>query len=213
MCERDLDLLRSNGQWLNDSIVNAGPVLMKEMLPSTCCLQDVRHSRTHSFQPEVKRFVQVLNCRDSHWLCATNVVKIYDRMRTGDVTMSTKEDIATLLQSTEKINHLLFPEVQQQRDGSSCGLFALTFAQTLAEGKDPSKVVYPNGPNLCSHLLQCILAGRMTSLHKGSAMYNPDPSMKSICRIYCTCRLVDRGDEMVFYKNGSISHVLNYNLE
>ena len=28
------------------------------------------------------------------------------------------------------------PEVQQQRDGSSCGLFALALAETLAEGTD-----------------------------------------------------------------------------
>ena len=79
-------------------------------------------------------------------------------MRTSDVTMSAKEDIATLLQSTENKIYLLFPEVQQQRDGSSCSLFAIAFAQMLAEWKDPSKVVYPDGPDLRSHLLLCILA-------------------------------------------------------
>lgn len=202
--ERDLDLLRSSRQWLNDTIVNAGQVLIKEMSPSTYGLQDVICSRTLTFQPEVKPFVQILNCRDSHWVCATNigckpnVVKVYDSMRTGDVTTSTKEDIATLLHSSEKRIYLLFPEVQQQTDGSSCGLFALAFAQTLAEGKDPSKVVYPSGADLRCHLLKCILAGRMTSFHKGSALYNPGPALKSVFRIYCTCRLVDRGDEMVF---------------
>ena len=51
--------VRSNGQWLNDSIVNTGQVLIKEMLPNTCGLQDVSCSMTLSFQPEVKRFVQV----------------------------------------------------------------------------------------------------------------------------------------------------------
>ena len=29
-----------------------------------------------------------------------------------------------------------------QTDGSSCGLFALSFAHTLCEGKDPSRVAY-----------------------------------------------------------------------
>ena len=47
--EQDLDLLRSNKQWLNDSIVNAGQVLIKEMLPSTCGLQEVNRSRTLRF--------------------------------------------------------------------------------------------------------------------------------------------------------------------
>lgn len=57
-----------------------------------------------------------------------------------DVTTSTKEDIATLLHITEKRIYLLFPEVQQQRNGSSCGLYALVFAQTLAEGKIQPKL-------------------------------------------------------------------------
>ena len=86
------------------------------------------------------------------------------------------------------------PDVQQQRDGSSCGLFALALAETLAEGKDLSKVVYPNGPDLRSHLLQCILAGRMTSFHKGPALHNPGPALKSIFR--CTCCLGESGDEL-----------------
>ena len=201
--ERDLDLLRSNERWLNDTIINAGKMLIKEMFPSTSGLQDVILSRTLTFQPEVKQFVQVLNCADNHWVCSTNigckpnVVKIYDSMRTGDVTTSTKEDIATLLHSTGKRIYLLFPEVQQQKDGSSCGLYALAFAQTLAEGKDPSKIVYPDGATLRTHLLQSILARKLTCLYKGPALYNPGPPLKSIFSIYRSCRLLDRGDEIV----------------
>ena len=174
--EQDLDFLRSNRQWLNDTIINAGQVLIKEMFPSTSGLQDVVHSRMLTFQPETKQFVQVLNCRDNHWVCATNigckpnVVKIYDSMRTGDVSTSTKEDIATLLHSAEKRIYLLFPEVQQQRDGSSCGLYALAYAQTLAEGKDPSKFEYPDGAKLRTLLLQCILARKMTCFYKGPVL-------------------------------------------
>ena len=63
---------------------------------------------------------------------------------------STKDDIATILQCTEKRMFLLFPEMQQQRDGSSCGLFALEFACTLAEGKIHLE--------LCTLMdLQCVL--------------------------------------------------------
>lgn len=148
--ERDLNLLCSNSEWLNDTVVNAGQALVRKRFPDTCGLQDVSLLRTLAFQPETKQFVQVLNCRDSHWVCATNVgckpnvVTIYDSMRTGDVSSSTKDDIATLLRCTDKrIIYLLFPEVQQQRDGSSCGVFALAFACTLAGGKDPSLSYLP----------------------------------------------------------------------
>ena len=199
--DRDLNLLHSNGEWLNDTIVNAGQALIRKRFPNTCGLQDVSLSRTLAFQPETKQFIQVLNCRDSHWVCATNieckpnVVKIYDSMRTGDLSSSTKDDIAALLQCTEKRIFLLFPEVQQQRDGSSCGLFALAFACTLAEGKDPSRVVYPHGSTMCSHLLKCILGEETLSFHSGPSLDNPSPPpLKSFFKIYCSCRLLDHGD-------------------
>ena len=200
--EQHLDILCSS-EWLNDTIINAGQVLIRKKFPNTSGLQDVILSNTLSFQPETKQFIQVLNCRDSHWVCATNtgckpnVVKIYDSMRTGNVSTSKKEEIATLLQSTEKRIFLLFPKVQQQRDGSSCGLFALAFAHTLAEGKDPSKVVYPDGTKLRSHLLQCILREEITTFHIGPSLDNPVPAFKSIFKIYCSCRLQDHGDDMV----------------
>ena len=200
---RDLDLLCSNGQWLNDNVVNAGQVLIKRKYPSVCGLQDVIFSRTLAFQPETEQFVQVLNCRDSHWICASNigckpnVVKIYDSMRTGDVSTSTKEDIATLLQSTGKRIYLLFPGVQQQRDGSSCGVFALAFAQTLSEGKDPAKVVYPEEAKMRSHLLECISKKEISPFYTRAALDNPSLPFKSIYQIYCSCRLPDRCDDMV----------------
>ena len=43
------------------------------------------------------------------------------------------------------------PEVQQQRDGSSCGLFALALAETLAEGTDlTARNKELNGSDNCS---------------------------------------------------------------
>ena len=201
--DRDLDLLHSNSEWLNDTIVNAGQTLIRKRFPSTCGLQDVGLSRTLAFQPETKQFIQVLNCRDSHWVCASNigckpnVIKIYDSMRTGDLSSSTKDDIATILQCTEKRIFLLFPEVQQQKDGSSCGLFALAFACTLAEGKDPSRVVYPDGSTMRSHLLKCILGEETISFRTGPSLDRPGPPLKSFFKIYCSCRLLDRGDDMI----------------
>ena len=69
---------------------------------------------------------------------------------------------------------LIFPVVQQQKDGFSCGLFALAFACTLAEGKDQSRVMYPNGSTLCSHLLKRIQEEE-TIFHTGPSLDNPVP--------------------------------------
>ena len=52
------------------------------------------------------------------------IVKVYDSWRTGDVTTDVKEAITILLHSSNQRMHLLFPEVQQ-KDSSSCGVYAL----------------------------------------------------------------------------------------
>ena len=95
-------------------------------------------------------------------------------VRTGDVTTSTRRHPNSVAQCREN------------RSSAAKGWFKLwfvAFAQTLAEGKDPSKVVYPNGPDLRSHLLQCIMVERMTSFHKGPSLHNSGPALKSIFRL------------------------------
>ena len=66
--------------------------------------------------------------------CKQNLVKVYDSWRTGDVTTDAKEAIANLLHSSNQRTYLFFPEVQQQKDCSSCGVNALAYAHMLAEG-------------------------------------------------------------------------------
>ena len=105
--------------------------------------------------------------------------------------------ILQLYYDAQKGEYFSFPEVPQQRDGSSCGLFALAFACTLAEGKDPSRVVYHDGSTMRSHLLKCILGEETLSFHSGPSLDNPSPPLKSFFKIYCSCRLLDRGDDMI----------------
>ena len=62
-----------------------------------------------------------------------------------------------LIYYTVVIKKLLFPEVQQQKDGSSCGVYELAFAYTLAKGKDPSSFDFPDKAGLQGHLFQCII--------------------------------------------------------
>ena len=64
-----------------------------------------------------------------------------------------------------------------QKDGSSCGLFALAFACTLAKGKDPSQVVYPDGSTMRSHLLKLSLGEETISFHTVPSLDNPGPPL------------------------------------
>ena len=122
------------GEWLNTELVNAGQSLLRKHFPKVCGLQDTMMSKTLSFVHIEGEFVQILHCNNNHSICATtiackpNVVKIYDSMRAGDAAMEVKESVATIMKSQNR--HILFEE---QKDGSSFGLFALAFAFDICD--------------------------------------------------------------------------------
>ena len=68
----------------------------------------------------------------------------------------------------------VFLEVQQQRDGSSCCVFAVAFVHTLAEGKDPSSLEFSDEANLRTHLLKCITAKKWLSFTQGRLYTNQE---------------------------------------
>ena len=98
--------------------------------------------------------------------------------------------------SQAKAIYILFPDVQQQTDNSSCGLYALAYAYTLCEGKDPTRVAYSEA-NLRSHFLMCLRHHAIMSFSCGRALYHPGKPQSSKFKIYCSCRLPDPGDKII----------------
>jgi Ulp1 family protease len=198
----DLLRLQQKGRWLNDRLINAGMILLKNKFPHIGGLQDVILRRTLCFDCDGTPFVQILNTKESHWICVTNIgckpnsIRVYDSMKTGDVPLQTKECIAALLNCQSRVIFVLFPDVQQQTDGASCGLFALAFAYTLCEGKDPSHMTYTS-LHFREHLLRCIELKEMTSFACKNTLYKPGKPLVTKFSVYCLCRLPNTGDDMV----------------
>lgn len=192
------------GGWLNTNLINAGQALLRKRFPKVCGLQDVILSRTLTFQQQGdNEFVQILNCANQHWVCVSTIgckpklVKVYDSMRVGDLPASTEESIAAMLNCRTRNIYLVYPDVQQQTDGSSCGLFSLAFAHTLCEGNDPAITMYSQD-TLRSHLLACLQAKKITPFENWRSPYkNPGKNLKSRIQVFCSCRLPDTGDDMV----------------
>ena len=136
----DLQILKDDHKWLNERLINAGQQMLLEKFPHTAGLHDICFSDTLAFPCDPpKDVVHILNVANAHWVCVSSkeckpgTIKVYDSMRSGDLPLSVKEVIAALVKSDKKI-FLLFPDVQQQPNSSSCGLFDLAFASTLCEG-------------------------------------------------------------------------------
>ena len=114
-------------QWLNDNLINAGQMLIKQKYDAKG-LQDVMLSRTLSFSPEHGKFIQLIHSNENHWVCVSNigcksqVLKVYDSARTGDLSINALESIAAIIQSPKRNIYLQFPEVQQQTDSYTVAL-------------------------------------------------------------------------------------------
>ena len=109
------------------------------------------------FKKQPGEFVQKINTRDQHWVTITNV-----GCETGEVLLCDSlygfynqqypvrclkavDSIACSVHTISALN------LQQQSPGTLCGLFAIAFATSLCDGKDPSYIIYDE-QNLCQEL-------------------------------------------------------------
>lgn len=110
--------------------------------------------------------------------CKPKSVKVYDSLLTGDVPLSTKEMIATIMNISSKIIYIFYPNVQQQDNTSSCGLYSLAFAYTLCEGGDSSKFSYTK-KDLWIYYYRCINeSAKIISFPSKRALYEPSKPQK-----------------------------------
>ena len=168
------------------------------MLDSKCCLRICLIRQVFMtyaslipwlFLVTLLKMCKFLNVTSTHQICISNkdckqgTIKVYDSLRTGDLPLSVKEVIAALVKCDKKI-FLLFPDVQQQPNSSSCGLFALACASTLCEGKDRTKFKF-DFPLMQIHFLSCLQNKKFTAFPSTSSMYLPAKPLSTSFKIYC----------------------------
>ena len=199
-CTEDWKLLQSKS-WINDKLINCGMELLKLRYPHIKGLQDCTLSDTLNFESIDGEFVQILNCDRKNWICVSTVgcqpgkVNVFDSMRIGEIPLSTKEAIASLLGTTRKSISLIV-DVQQQSNSYDCGLFALAYASSICDGVDPTTINYKQY-NLHPHFLKCLMKGEYHNFPIEPVHRNPGHPLRNSFRVYCTCRLPDSGDDMI----------------
>ena len=123
-----------------------------------------------NFTSHTDNFIQIINVNNEHWVCVSNIFSIenevflYDSALYKSIPESLKRNIYFLTNDDIQIN---LAHVQQQGNGSDCGLFALAFAMSLCLGKDPVQERY--APNLMRrHLFDCVIANKMAEFPQGT---------------------------------------------
>ena len=155
----------SSGQWLND-VISAWQRMLAQKFPEIGGLEDTIKQNAARFSVKKGKFVQVMNLGGCHWVAVSNigcdedVINWMDSLH-GLPTSTAKRQIADILHSPLPVITVQCLNVQQQRGGSDCGLFALAFITAVCHGDDPTSL-YFDQENMRSHLIASIESGEAT---------------------------------------------------
>ena len=214
LSQTDREILLSPTAWLNDNIICAAQMILKEQSVLQNGFQPSTRGQTYTFEIETDDFIQILHNGCGHWLTISTIgakddaeVCIYDSMYPS-VSTIVKSQIAALLPTKNKEIKLRFMDVQKQCGGYDCGVFVIAFATALAHGINPGKYLF-NQHVMRKHLLKCIEMANITMFPVLKTWWAED-RMKSedAFEIYCTCRMPEYPDvDMIQCKCSEWFHV------
>nr|XP_047142905.1 uncharacterized protein LOC124817139 [Hydra vulgaris] len=154
------NILRSENEWLTDSIIFASRNILKAQ-SSIAGFQDPILGLNMAFLAMKNSFIQILHDGYGHWFTISNIgaqkmneVFIYDSML-NSLSDQGKKQIAALLVCPEKKIIIKIMDVQKQKGGNDCGLFAVAFAAALTKQIQPDHCLFKQ--NLMrDHLLKSL---------------------------------------------------------
>ena len=160
-------LLDGSHQWINDNIVYAALTLLHQQDPEIYGFQSPQCGKFFRFKPVPtnKKYVQVLHVEECHWITVSNIdvrqdtmirnqVCIYDSLKSGCISLTTKKQIASLTKPIHRELQLDVMNIMTQPDSSSCGLFAIACCTDLVHKLDPTLSQY-DVTQMRAHLRKC----------------------------------------------------------
>ena len=186
----------ANGEMLTDVSINVSQNMLHNQFPLCEGLEDTSLGTTFQYSVSGGEFAQIIHTGQCHWVAASNIgcrkgeVNVYDSLNYGTLTTYTVKQIATILHAEDPEIVLNIKPVQQQNNGTDCGVFAIAFVASLLNGQDPSTASYNNN-QLRTHLLWCIKNGHLSPFPKA-----PDQTRLKRCKgkrviteLFCSCRM------------------------
>ena len=148
---------------MTDKHIQLAQTLIREQFPKTGGLYStLLQGRYHNLPPNS---IQTVHClRRHHWIVASNVlsakgyVHIYDSLHTTIDEESV--ELVTNIFGNEDDSFVCVPNLQIQKGSMDCGLFAIAYMTTLANGKDPSVLSYEQS-KMRGHLIDCFAKGKL----------------------------------------------------
>ena len=196
MTKDDFELLLENGKWLNDNIINCSQNILRKQFPATSGFFDTGLGPTLTYPQADGEFCQILH-NTGHWLlvstinCQGSYVNVFDSMYKS-TTEYTEMQCAAIMRTQAPSITFAAQEVQQQKDGSSCGLFAIAYLVELLFGNDPRRATFDE-TKMRPFLKECLEKDIFLSTFPKKSVaathsLSIDPLVHSV-PVYCHCRM------------------------
>ena len=142
LSQTEFDLIASPSGWLDCTIIQDAHVLLSKINNQISGFQRPTLGPVRQFSVMTGAFIQIVHVNNNHWVCLTSIgclpgyISLLDSMSSPIIPQELTELGKNLLGPNFKgISNL---RVQQQQNGSDCGVFAIAFATCLAYGRSPN---------------------------------------------------------------------------
>ena len=145
----------SDGSRLNDKHINFAQSILKHQFKVTEGLgSSLYQYKSRSIE---KHRLQIIHCRGSHWILASNMACETDTLHIYDSVYSDLDDeTLKVLENVFMFRKVHFVEFQKQEGGSDCGLFAIAAATQLLSQKSSKSATFHFHQDLMrTHALKC----------------------------------------------------------
>jgi hypothetical protein len=161
----DYDIINDTVGWLTSDIIHAAQVLLQEVNPAVEGFQRPTLGPVRNFAVVTAEFIQILHSGRDHWVCISSIgclpgiVHLYDSLFQDVICQEIEDQTNDLL--GDRLDAQNYVPVQQQNNGSDCGVFAIAFATSLALGTDPRYITF-DVPRMRPHLTACLKDGKIS---------------------------------------------------
>ena len=127
LTQADYDSIESPTGWLDCTIIQQAQILLKQVNPLFEGFQRTTLGRVGNFDVVTSEFVQILHTGNHHWVwtssvgCLPGIVNLYDSLIHDIIVDEVEEQVKDLM--ADKFVGINIVPVQQQRNGSDCGVF------------------------------------------------------------------------------------------
>ena len=119
--------------------------LLKKQLPEKAGFQPTVYDSEH-LQPQGEGTIQLhFDSQRKHWttsIFSGGTIRYFDSFYPGDLSDEIQCQLRALYGHLTKKPKVMVVRVQQQQGTVDCGLFAIAYVISLANGKDPARVKY-----------------------------------------------------------------------